>query len=105
MELIHEDLDGEQADFAMALADETGRSINARMAKIENYFGPLVAVDPETSGRTVEAAAAGAAAKLDDAVIASAEYEIRKAAANIETPFNPRPAMPPAVVAFDSGEH
>lgn len=103
MELICDDLDRGQADFATALADATGRRINARLAAAETELGPLVAVAPEETGRTIDAAAAGAAAKLDAAAIASAEYEVGKDAANIETPFNPRPAMPPAAVAFDSG--
>ena len=104
MELIHEDLDAKQAEFTLALTEQTGRKINARMAKIDNVFGPLVAASPEATAETIKTTAIDTGAKLDSIVTASAEFEIGKDAANIASPFNPRLPMPPAIVAFDGGE-
>lgn len=103
-QLIHEDLDQNQAEFTATLAKRTGRKINARMAKLDNVFGPLVAAAPEVTAATIRTAAIDASAKLETIVLASADFDIGKDAANIETPFNPRLPMPPAIVAFEGGE-
>ncbi len=102
-QLIQEDLDADQDAFTLALIERTNRKINARMAKIENVFNPLVAFGemPET---TVDTARADTAANLDSLVLASAEFEIAKDAANIENPFQPRLPMPTGIVAFASEE-
>lgn len=104
MQLIHEDLDARQADFTLALADAAGRKFNARMAKIDNVFGPLAAEAPRQAEKSIAAASAAAGGKLGAIVMASAEFEIGKDAANIESPFNPRLPMAPAIVAFEGGE-
>lgn len=101
MELIHEDLDSKQADFALGLAEATGRSINARMANTGGVYGPLAADAPEEAEKSIAAASAAASRKLGAIVMASAGFEIGKDAANIEDPFNPRLAMAPAIVAFE----
>lgn len=104
IELIHEDLDREQADFALALADKTGRKINARMAESDNVFGPLVAAAPEATAETMRVTARDTDGKLAMRAMARAEFEIGKDAANIANPFNPRLPMPPSIVAFEGGE-
>ena len=102
-QLIQQDLDADQQAFTLALVERTNHKINARMAKIDNVFNPLVAFGemPET---TVETARAETATSLDSLVLASAEFEIAKDAANIENPVQPRLAMPTGIVAFASEE-
>ncbi|WP_375201570.1 hypothetical protein [Hyphococcus sp.] len=98
-QLIQEDLDAEQDAFAVALTERTAAKINARMEKIDNVFGPLVAAGeaPET---IVEKTREETAEDLQSTVLASADFEIAKDAANIENPFNPRLPMPSASIAF-----
>ncbi|GJL90488.1 hypothetical protein [Hyphococcus sp.] len=104
MQLIHEDLDQAQADFTLALAAKTEKKIALQTAKIDNVFGPLtVASNAETVAK-VETASVDTSAKLDSLVLANAEYEIAKDAANIENPFNPRLPMAPSIIAFAHDE-
>lgn len=100
MQLIHEDLDAEQADFTLALMAKTEKKIAARTAKIDNVFGPLTVANNAETNQLVASARADSAAKLDSLVVANAQYEIAKDAANIENPFNPRLPMAPSIIAF-----
>jgi len=104
MQLIHEDLDKAQADFTLALAAKTERKIALQSAKIDNVFGPLtVASNAETVAK-VTTASFDTGAMLNTLVLTNAEYEISKAVANIESPFNPHLPMAPSIVAFASEE-
>ncbi len=104
MQLIHEDLDAKQADFTLALMAKTEKKIALQTAKIDNVFGPLtVASNAETVAK-VQTANVDTGAKLDSLVLANAEFEIAKDAANIENPFNPRLPMAPSIIAFAHDE-
>ena len=104
MQLIHEDLDAKQADFTLALMAKTEKKIALQTAKIDNVFGPLtVASNAETVAK-VQTASVDTGAKLDSLVLANAEFEIAKDAANIENPFNPRLPMAPSIIAFAHDE-
>ncbi|PQA88021.1 hypothetical protein [Hyphococcus luteus] len=105
MQLIHEDLDRDQADFTLALAERAGRKADARMEKLDNVFGPLVAAAPDATAETLRAVSADTGDRLYAIATARAEFEIGKDLANIESPFNPRPPMPPAIAAFNGGEY
>jgi hypothetical protein len=76
MELINEDLDAAQDDFTLTLVDRTSTRIAAAEIGVE----------------------------LTATVIASAEFDVAKQTANIESPFNLRLPMAPAIVAFVSEE-
>lgn len=103
-QLIQEDLDVEQGAFTLALTKRTAAKINARMEKIGNVFGPLVAYG-DAPEAIIEAARHNMTDDLNARVMASAEFEIAKDAANIENPFNPHLPMPTGIVAFASEEH
>lgn len=100
MELINEDLDAAQDDFTLSLVHRTGRRIARKMDARDDVFGPLVA----SSDKIAETFAADTGADLTAIVVARADFEIGKDAANIENPFNPRLPMAPAIVAFVSEE-
>jgi len=102
-QLIQEDLDVEQDEFTLALTTRTAAKINARMAKLDNVFGPLVAFD-DAPEAIIETARHDLTIGLNARVLASAEFEIAKDAANIENPFNPHLPMPTGIVAFASEE-
>lgn len=102
-QLIQEDLDIEQDAFTVALVERTNAKIDARMSKIDNVFGPLVA-SREAQDVIIETTRDDMAEEFQSTVLASAQFEIAKDAANIENPFAPRLAMPAAIVAFASEE-
>lgn len=102
-ELIQEDLDVEQEAFTLGLTKRTAAKINARMAKLDNVFGPLVAFD-DAPEAIIDAARHDLTDGLNARVLASAEFEVAKDAANIESPFNPHLPMPTGIVAFASEE-
>ncbi len=104
MQLIHEDLDQAQADFTLTLAAKTEKKIALQAAKIDNVFGPLTFASAANVGTVLTMASNDAGAKLDSLVLAHAEFEIAKDAANIESPFNPYLPMAPSVIAFASEE-
>ncbi len=102
-QLIQEDLDAEQNAFTVALVERTGVKINARMAKLDNVFGPLVA-SREAPEIIVKTAHTDMGADLTSLTLASAQFEIAKDTANIENPFNPHQPMPATIIAFTSDE-
>lgn len=101
MQLINEDLDDDYDAFTVALTEKTGRKINAQMAKIDNVFSPLVAPTPEATNAVLAETRTDTSATLNSLVMASAEYEVAKDAANIENPFNPHLPMAPVMFTFD----
>jgi hypothetical protein len=100
MQLIHEDLDAKQADFTLALMAKTEKKIALQTAKIGNVFGPLTVANNAETNKLVKTVRADSGAKLDSLVLANAQFEVAKAAANIENPFNPRLPMAPSIIAF-----
>lgn len=102
MQLINEDLDAGYDAFTLALTEKTGRKFNDRMAKIDNVFGPLVAPMPEATNTAIADTRNDTSAALHSIVLANAEFEIAKDAANIENPFNPHLPMAPVIFTFDS---
>lgn len=102
MQLINEDLDEGYDAFTLALTEQTGRKINEQMAKIDNVFGPLVAPSPEATSTVLAETRNDTGSALTSVLMASAEYEIAKAVANIENPYNPHLPMPPVSYTFVS---
>ncbi len=100
--LIQEDLDQEQAGFAMALSARAGAGINARLEKTGAFFRPPAA--PQALAETIDAVSTNTRDRLYVIATARAEFEIGKDAAAIETPFNPRPTVAFAVIAFNADQ-
>ena len=101
MQTINADLDRQIAEFTLAVVNQADANVQSRLAKIENVFDPLVA--PRDVDYT--AALAETEEMVELAALSAAEFEISKASANIENPFEPRLPMAPAMIAIDDGQY
>ncbi len=101
MQTINADLDQQNQKFTLIVLDRADAGVQARLAKIDNVFGPVA--EPRDFDFT--AAVADISAKLEFAAMTSAEFEVSKKAANIENSFEPRLPMAPAMIAIDGGQY
>ena len=101
MQTINADLDRQIAEFTLAVVNQADATVQSRLANIENVFAPLVA--PRDVDYT--AALAETEEMVELAALSAAEFEISKASANIENPFEPRLPMAPAMIAIDDGQY